>query len=271
VVAGGGDVLYGTTKYGGDGPCQANHAGCGMVFSLTPPTTPGGSWAQGWLYIFGGPPNDGNYPTANVVLGGGGVLYGTTSEGGANSNSGTVFSLTPSPGGGWTEAVLYNFPATFYGCQPGQLIAGQNGSLYGVAAMCGPGTNDGTVFALYPPASPGGEWGHLTLHAFTCGSTDGVGPNSLLWYNGVLYGTTFSGGPGNLRSGGGNGTIVSITPPTSEGGSWTENVLYLFTGGSDGANPVGIVVGNDGVLYGTTHSGSGPSNAGTVFSFSPAP
>ncbi|MGA3039552.1 MAG: choice-of-anchor tandem repeat GloVer-containing protein [Bryobacteraceae bacterium] len=269
VTVGGGGVLYGTTQYGGTGPYQAAHPGCGMVFSLTPPSTPGGSWTQGWLYSFAGPPNDGSYPTANVVVENGGVLYGTTSKGGANSNSGTVFSLTPpaAPGDPWTETVLYNFPATFYGCQPGQLIANENGALYGVAAMCGPGTNDGTVFALYPPASPGGEWGHATLHAFTGGATDGVGPNSLVWYGGALYGTTFSGGPGNLRSGGGNGTIFSLTP--SEGGSWTETVLYFFTGGSDGANPVGIAVGNGGVLYGTTHSGGGSANAGTVFSFTP--
>jgi len=58
------------------------------------------------LYSFKGQP-DGSNPPAGVVIGEGGVLYGTTSFGGA-SNAGTVFQLKPpaSPGGAWTETVL---------------------------------------------------------------------------------------------------------------------------------------------------------------------
>ncbi|HXM44978.1 MAG TPA: choice-of-anchor tandem repeat GloVer-containing protein [Bryobacteraceae bacterium] len=268
VVVGSGGVLYGTTQYGGSGPCNDVHPGCGTVFSLAPPSTPGGPWTETVLYNFAGAPNDGSGPTANLVVGSGGVLYGTTASGGSNYNSGTAFSLTPpsSPGDAWTENVLYNFPPTFYGCQPGQLIAGRGGILYGVAPTCGPGTNDGTVFSLTP--LPSGESKHATLYAFTGGSTDGAGPNSLVEVDGVLYGTTAIGGPGNLRSGGGNGTLFSLTPPETEGGTWTEAVLYFFTGGSDGATPEGIAAGPDGVLYGATHGG-GMSGFGTVFSFTP--
>jgi uncharacterized repeat protein (TIGR03803 family) len=48
--------------------------------------------------------------TKAVIIGHGGVLYGTT-EGGGTSNNGTVFSLTPpgSPGASWTETALYSF------------------------------------------------------------------------------------------------------------------------------------------------------------------
>ena len=47
-------------------------------------------------------------PADKLAIGGRGVLYGTTLTGGAGRD-GTVFSLTPSPGGSWTEAILYSF------------------------------------------------------------------------------------------------------------------------------------------------------------------
>ncbi|MGA3039550.1 MAG: choice-of-anchor tandem repeat GloVer-containing protein [Bryobacteraceae bacterium] len=263
---GGGPVLYGTTLLGGSGP----EAGFGTVFSLTPPLIPGGHWTETVLYSFQGAPNDGEKPTANVLVGSGGALYGTTGYGGTN-NSGTVFSLTPpsSPGDAWTETVLYNFPSAFYGCAPGQMVQlGARGTLYGVASTCGHGRNNhGMVFSLSPPVAPGGEWTPQVLHTFTGGPSDGENPNSLAAYNGLLYGTTAVPGPGNVATS--EGTIFSLTPPASEGDPWIETVLYFFTGGSDGAVPTGIVTGPDGVLYGATNKGGGTSNSGTVFSFTP--
>jgi uncharacterized repeat protein (TIGR03803 family) len=48
-----------------------------------------------------------------------------------------------------------------------------------------------------------------------------------------------------------------------------ETVLYRFTGGSDGANPIaGLIADNTGALYGTTQGG-GTGNAGTVFKLTP--
>jgi hypothetical protein len=87
----------------------------------------------------------------------------------------------------------------------------------------------------------------------------------LVEYNGVLYGTT--GVPNDGQVGTGYGTIFSLTPPGSPGGSWTETVLYFFTDGSDGGKPTGIVAGPGGVLYGATSTGG--SGFGTVFSFTP--
>jgi len=79
---------------------------------------------------------------------------------------------------------------------------------------------------------------------------------------GVLYGVTQSGGSTN------NGTVFSLTPPKSTGGPWTEAVLDNFAGGSDGGSPTGVVIGNGGVLYGTTQYG-GSGCCGTVFSLIP--
>lgn len=160
------------------------------------------------LYSFrgssSGPSVDGANPVSKLVVGANGVLFGTTQDGGA-AGAGTIFSLTPpaSPGGKWTEVVIYNFQTDFSG------------------------KGDGT----YPSA------------AVVIGS------------GGVLYGTTIYGGNNSFCSGVGCGTVFSLTPPASPSGQWTETVLHVFSG-SDGAYPYGdVVIGNGGVLYGTTEFG----------------
>jgi len=89
------------------------------------------------------------------------------------------------------------------------------------------------------------------------GRSHGAHPDSgsLIDVNGTLYGTTSSGG------GSDDGTVYSITT------SGSENILYSFKGGSDGAHPNAGVIDVNGSLYGTTNSG-GTSNNGTVYSVS---
>jgi uncharacterized repeat protein (TIGR03803 family) len=91
---------------------------------------------------------------------------------------------------------------------------------------------------------------------------DGSQPNStpVLGPGGVLYGTTLDGGIHDM------GTIFEMVPPSAPGGSWTEVILYAFTGGADNAFPNAVTLGPDGNLYGTTQSSSA-SNQGTVFQF----
>ena len=50
-----------------------------------------------------------------------------------------------------------------------------------------------------------------------------------------------------------------------------ETVLYSFTGGADGANPLkGLIRDSAGNLYGTTGDGGDPScNCGVVFKLTP--
>ena len=75
--------------------------------------------------------------------------------------------------------------------------------------------------------------------------------------DGNFYGTAPNGGANS------NGTIFAI----SANGSFFTN-LYNFSGGTNGAGPVGgLRVGADGNFYGTTYSG-GMSNWGTVFRIS---
>ncbi|MGA3039352.1 MAG: choice-of-anchor tandem repeat GloVer-containing protein [Bryobacteraceae bacterium] len=151
VVIGAGGVLYGTTSYGGTGSCTNGifKSGCGTVYSLKPPAEAGGAWAEQILYSFAGG-SDGFVPNA-VVIGPGGVLYGTTHEGGA-SNAGIVFSLRPpaTEGGAWTETVLHTFTGGNDGGGPlGGLAFGPGNALYGTT-YSGGSSNQGTVFALTP-------------------------------------------------------------------------------------------------------------------------
>jgi uncharacterized repeat protein (TIGR03803 family) len=255
LVIGPGGELYGTTQSGGG-------SNDGTVFALIPPETPGGSWTEAVLHHFHG--SDGVLPQAGVVIGPGGVLYGTTNSGGS-SNFGVVFSLTPpaSPGGSWTETTLYNFTGGSDGGHPRNLTIGATG-LYGTTDgyVSGPAAN-GSVFSLTPPSEPSGSWTETTLYAW--GGSNGAAPYGgvVIGAGGVLYGTTYYGGPSNA------GSVFSLTPPASPGGSWIETVLHTFGSGDDGVGPyVGVVIGSGGVLYGTTQGG-GAAGGGTVFSLTP--
>jgi len=117
---------------------------------------------------------------------------------------------------------------------------------------------------LTPPASQGGSWIETVLHSFT-GGADGEFPSGpvAIGEDGVLFGTTTAGGTRNL------GTVFAVTPPASPSGSWTETVLHSFIGGGDDGYAAlsGVVIGKNGVLYGTTlHGGLG---FGTVFTLIP--
>lgn len=259
----GGSVLYGTTAFGGSD-------GFGNVFSLTPPTMPGGAWTETVLHAFTG--HDGFSPFGSVLIGANGVLYGTTYLGGP-SKSGTVFSLTPpnSPGGSWTETTLHAFSgsltggSTDGGYPQAPVVMDSDGVLYGTTTYGGE-YGAGTIFAVTPrAASAGGSWAEKILHNFGAGG-DGTEPLAglVIGSGKVLYGTTFNGGAY------GGGTVFALRPPPGSGGSWTESVLYSFSNGADGGAPYygSLVIGSGGQLYGTTETG-GANDTGTVYSLTP--
>jgi uncharacterized repeat protein (TIGR03803 family) len=266
-------ALYGTTAVGGDGgtPVGCNGLGCGTVFELAPPASPGGTWTETVLYSFTGGV-DGSGPSASLVIGTQGQLYGTTEYGGAESD-GTVFELAPpaSQGDAWTETVLYAFTGqSGDGINPrAGLVIGSNGALYGTT-LSGGTSGVGTVFELTPPASPGDVWTETVLYSFVGGS-GGSEPMGGVVINqaGVLYGTTLNYGASTTCPGLDCGTVYALKPPASPGAAWTEIVLHNFAGGKDGAGPwATVVIGNSGALYGTT-TVDGPAHAGTVFEVTP--
>jgi len=102
------------------------------------------------------------------------------------------------------------------------------------------------------------------LHNFS-GAADGANPYAGLTIDGAgnLLGTASVGGLGY-------GTVYKLKHSQS---GYTFNLLYSFTGGSDGAYPYnGVVIGSDGSLYGSTFlggSGCGGNGCGTVFNLRP--
>jgi hypothetical protein len=268
--------LYGTTFWGGTGQCiagETNH-GCGTVFEVSPPATQGGAWTETVLYSFRDG-SDGGHPLASLIFDPQGNLYGTAAEGGGVITCGVVFELSPpaSKRDPWTETVLYTFTCGTDGASPAAgLVRDQAGNLYGTTTTKGE-FDYGTVFQLTPPNTKGGSWTETTLHGFPSSIDDGATPvgNLIMGKGGDLYGATEFSGEGV----GEPGAIYRLTPPKKNGGAWSEEVLYLFKGGTDGKYLLaGLVFDRNGNLYGTTPSGGsangcGSDGCGTVFRLEP--
>jgi len=241
--------LYGTTAQGG-----ANKFG--TIFKITP------AGALTTLYNFcpqAGCPDGAN--PGGLIQAANGDLYGTTIWGG-NANfcggpalgCGTIFKITPA--GALTT--LHSFDGSD-GEETNGLMQASDGNLYGTTY--GGGTNGaGTIFKI----TPSGVF--TSLHTFDYGAAPRGG--LVEGVDGDLYGTTEDGGivldPGNC--GGGCGTIFKITP------AGVLTTLYSFVS-TDGQNPIGLIQGSDGDLYGTTGAGGSSncsSGCGTIFKITPA-
>jgi uncharacterized repeat protein (TIGR03803 family) len=234
---------------------------CSAVFAAS---------TEALLYKF---PNDtfsGGFPSGRLLFDSSGNIYGTGERGGTEGfDDGVVFKLTPpaTQGGAWTQEVLYSFQGNNHGvsdgAQPmGGVVMDENGALYGVTVRGGISSR-GAIYKLTPPATPGGAWTETILHFFG-GSTNGMGPASRLLRikNGTLYGTTLAGGKF------GAGTVFRLKPPATGQTSWTLNLLYHFTGGSDGGTPSGeLILDSTGAFYGMTMKGG--AGFGTVYKLTP--
>jgi uncharacterized repeat protein (TIGR03803 family) len=221
----------------------------------------------------------GYQPSGGLISDAAGNVYGATAAGGTYGYGG-VYELTPNSHGGWTETLIYNFPAGTGGSAPlgtvtgptspvGTLVFDGAGNLYGAAL--GGSAGGGTVFELTPHGN--GQWTEKALWNFH--GEDGFNPYGSLIFDqaGNLYGTTNAGGGigERLCIDGGCGTVFRLTPGTN--GKWTLTTLYRFTGESDGANPnPNLVFDSAGNLYGSTRFGGDVNESlgyGVVFELSP--
>ena len=161
-----------------------------------------------------------------------------------------------------TENILHTFTGGADGGNPNSsLILDGKGNLYGTTSGGGTSQNCtgcGTVFEFARGSN--GTWTQNVL--YNSGSmsnfADGLGPQGRLTFDskGNLYGTTVGGGSSF------QGTVFELSPGSN--GTWTETVLYNFTGGSNGANPFnGVVLDSTGNLYGTASGGA--SGFGLIF------
>ena len=205
---------------------------------------------------------DGISPQGTLVFDTAGNLYGTTTEGGANGE-GTVYELSPSAGGVWTQKVLHSFSDNGVdGIVPKSgLTLDASGNLYGTTSNGGP-SGCGTVFELKPSAH--GNWTEKILYSFTGCELSEVGPNGKLIFDaaGHLYGTTYGCGAHNY------GSVFELSPIA--GGGWAEKTLHSFNNdGTDGYYlSASVVMDAAGNLYGMTGDG-GTYNYGTVFQLKP--
>lgn len=245
--------LYGTTtQYYIGSVFQMKHKNGGWIFST--------------LYSF--EDGRGRFPQGRPVFAPGGSLYGTTEYGGdgvcTEFGCGVVYSIRPpqticrSISCPWTDTLVYSFAGTD-GNQPGFVapVFDNSGNVYGTTTQGG-ANYSGNVFQL---TRSNGQWTATSIHDFS-------GPDGYLPYSGVtldaqgdVYGTTWMGGARN------SGTVYRLM---QSGSGWTVDILYSFTGGSDGLGPVGgVVFDQAGNLYGSTQNG-GVSGGGTVFELSPS-
>src|SRR5580704_2951430 len=258
--------IYGMSPYGGEPNCGLNSdgLGCGTLFKLSP------SGKFTLLHVFSG--KDGMQPEGGVVLDGKGNLYGTAYFGGklsckypgqfeeAQAGCGTIYKLDSS--GKFT--VLHTFTGPNDGSTPLGLIIDSAGNLYGIAAGGGdviPHTNFeygvGTIFKVDTSGKFSVLFSFVPCTTPPC--TQGQVRNALFALHlardskGNLYGLeevnncAFAGGclfrldtKGNLTN------------------------LFNFTQQESGAPIIpsmGLVLGLDGDVYGSTPIG-GPPQAG---------
>jgi uncharacterized repeat protein (TIGR03803 family) len=220
--------------------------------------TDSGNHAREWDFTGG---VDGSQPRGDLLSDSLFNLYATLATGGS-AGAGAVVMVVPNAdiGDKGTATTLYSFTGGKDGSLPsGGLIIDSTGALYGTTTIDG-AIGGGTVFKLSPPGSGRSAWTEQTLWSFGAPG-DGANPVGSLVADaaGNLYGTTNWGGTA------GQGAVFELMPPSGSRKKWTETILWSFTGGPDGANPVGALVFDAaGALYGTTKAGASAS-VGTVF------
>lgn len=240
---------------------------------------------------------DGYRPSSPLLIGPDGALYGSTQNGGSRadlctSGCGTVFKLTPPAGGSgaWTETVLYRFQGGCDGSDPGNLVLGSDGAIYGTTSGQGESISTashcGTAFKLTPPSGGRVAWSRTTIATFKNGFPGqaiwGDGPDGLTFGpDGKLYGITYFNGLADADYPMGAGQVFRLTPPAKAGGAWSKAILYKFrnnqattyctgTAGCavDGINPRGgLLIDGAGVIHGLTANGG--YGCGTVFELRP--
>jgi uncharacterized repeat protein (TIGR03803 family) len=220
LVEGSDGALYGTTRGGGE-------IDRGTVFKLNKD-------GNGFTILHSFPSNatDGYAPTAALVEGSDGALYGTTYYGTnysiGENNEGAVFKLNKN---GSAYVVLRRFDGE--GHPDAALIEGSDGALYG--------TTLSTIFKLNKDGS-----NFNVLHTFNFDPDGGESHAALIeGSDGALYGTTEKGGIM------GQGTLFKLN---KDGSGYL--ILHRFNITTDGGIwPVrALVEGDHGALYGANSS-----------------
>lgn len=253
--------LYGTTVSGG-----LHFNAYGVVFKLAPPPSGSGLWTETLLHVFSGY-GEGVSPLAGVTFDGAGNLFGTTTEGGLFGRCcGTVFELSPTKSGPWTDTILHRFNGRDGRDPQSNLVFDGFGNLYGAVgegqgngSICAKGC--GAAFKLTPPPGGVGDWNELTIFRFPAG-TPASNPIAVFYQNGILYGAAKSVQPF------GQGALFVLSP---SGRKFWNIAVTPFTG-NGGTDPESLItdplVSGVTTFYGAAFVG-GSTGRGTVFSWTP--
>ena len=250
-----GYTLLKNGKHGFIGAANQGGAGYGTVFQLSQKA---GAWKVKPLYDFTGAEGQ---PGWGVIHGANGSLFVNASYNSVMGGPcGSALELDPAkaPGNGakFVSTLLHTYTKSEDGCPTGNLLRDANGNLFGVTQNGG-ANGWGSVFELSPSGS---GWTQSILYSFR-GAEDGGAPYSELVMDkaGNLYGTASASTVNR-------GTVFELSPSN---GSWSYTVLYAFTGGQDGGQPVAALTLDHGKLYGATTS-FGAGGGGTIFELKPA-
>jgi uncharacterized repeat protein (TIGR03803 family) len=285
--------FYGTTSSGGGTNCSRGSNLCGTVFKITP------AGVLTTLYDFCSQPNctDGFFPSAALIQGLDGNLYGTTQDGGAAGQCetlgcGTIFKITLTG----TLTTLYTFCPHGNCTDPSDggnpnapLVQGPDGTFYGTTGTGGGGSgcifgcgtafklSGGTLTTLYAFNSMQGTPGQITqaldgnLYGVTTGALFKITPGGFLT---IIHNFVFTDGYtpvgllqatdnnfyGTAEQGGNNNCILGCGTIFKTNSSGTLTTLHAFSG-ADGSIPMGgLVQGTDGNFYGTTSKGGTSTN-----------
>lgn len=231
--------LYGVTTLGG------NASGSGTFYKLTI------DGQRTVLYTFCSASGcaDGQWPYG-VIQGWDGNFYGTTERGGAN-NQGIFFQISPTG----SFKVLHSF-CSQANCADGagqNVIQGIDGNFYGVGVVGG--TLGGGVFYQM---TPGGTYKVLYNFCSDVNCITGSYPRGIAQdAQGNFFGTAQYDGRN------GYGTIFEITS------KFQFHVLHWFDAKHGNDPAFGVVLANDGNLYGTAMDSGAGNYAGTLFEVTP--
>ncbi len=225
-------------------------------------------------------------------------FWGVNSSGGANA-WGTIYKMDFD---GSNYTVMHNFDFTYGGTPMGNLVKASDGNLYGTCFDGGSWASC-TIYRIDPTSGvfthlwdfdiatgdfPMGGMVDYNNKVYGCSWSGGTGGAGVIYYwDYVLnsYGTVhdFNGTDGSsligepllvgtklygTASGGGSfaaGTLFEFDIPTSSFGT-----LHEFNGTEGSAPEGGLILADDGKLYGMTKQGGTADDGGVLYSYDPS-
>jgi len=229
-------LIYGLTLFGGI-------SGKGVLYKYDPINS-----ILEKVLDFDGAEN-GKLPQGTFIQGEEGNLLGMTRKGGSN-NDGILFELDPYNNSYYK---IFNFERFSTGSEPsGKLLLASDGRYYGTTVFGGL-NNEGVLFEYDPDSKK-----IVKKHDFEAKIT-GANPTGILiqYLNGKIYGLTQKGGEKN------KGSLFEYDLSTE-----VLNLVHDFDS-VEGKYPLGgLLIGSDGILYGTASYG-GSENNGILYTFDP--